>query len=189
MDTAEDVVSIYALAAKADRSSLDEASSLRSVDVKSDAQSSHSSSVVSAAISSASSSPPVARKGLTQILTTGSGLFHRMKTKSEVTSGLTDSTMFPKDVTEKCSEIRHQAKPDIQTNNSQTTPKKEKKPTALDAKVTTSDDLVAQPTSQREVTQLNRKSETHVSFHLSTNCSSSSVSSTFTEIVEFVFVY
>lgn len=163
MDTSEDVVSIYALASKAGRSSLDEASSLKSFDVKSEAQSSHSSSVISAAIS-APSSPPVARKGLTQILTTGSGLFQRKKTKSEVTSGLTDLTMFSKDVTEKCSEIRPQAKPDIQTNNSQTTPKKEKKPAALDAKVTTSDDLVAQPTSQREVNQHSRKPETHVSF-------------------------
>lgn len=103
------------------------------------------------------------KKGLTQILTTGSNLFGRKRQKSEGFGVSTELAKPQKELSEKLPDVRPPPKSDARVNDGQGVAKKDRKLVTNGGKVAAPGDLVAQPVPQKEV-QLNRKSDSQVLF-------------------------
>lgn len=173
-----DYITIPAVPGDLEKPLLDDTSSLRNLDSKSDALSTHSLSSSSSSLSAVpaslplnsssttvSASPPMPKKGLTQILTTtGSSLFGRGKRpKSDGFGAATELAKPQKELSEKLPDARLPPKVDLRISDIQGVAKKDRKLLTNGGKVAAPGDLVTQPVPQKD-NQLNRKSEPQVLF-------------------------
>lgn len=114
--------------------------------------------------SAVSASPPMPKKGLTQILTTGSSLFGRKRQKSDGFGGSAELAKPLKELSEKLPDARSSPKLDVNVFDGQGVARKDRKLLTNGGKVAAHSDPAAQPVPQKEY-QLNRnKSESQVVF-------------------------